>query len=94
MKHGSCFVDISNKTESAETLEHERSWLQNWEEVSQEEGTPQWGPGLVEEESFEEGVKTRRSGPLVCVAMTTGNPVMLGGTPLNSLRLDFSWSEG
>lgn len=35
--------------------------------------------GLVEEESFKEGVKTRMSGPLMCMAMTTGNPVMLEG---------------
>lgn len=46
--------------------------------------------GLVEEESFEEGVKTTMSGPLVYVSMTTGNPVMLEG---NTFKLGLDWTS-
>lgn len=72
----------------------ERNWLQSWEEVSREEGTPQGSRRQLGEERFEEGVKTKLSGPSVYVAMTTGNPVMLDRkTPLIGPTLDF-WSEG
>lgn len=47
--------------------------------------------GLVEEKSFKEEVKTRTSGPLICMAMTTGNPVMLEG---NTFKRVLDWTSG
>lgn len=46
--------------------------------------------GLVEEKRFKEGVKTRTSGPLMCMAMTTGNPVMLEG---NTFKRVLDWTS-